>query len=153
MDELLAVVPPIFRLAAQKSNPPDHTFNLSLCHQCAAHPRFWSQREHFFCQILQLLHILHMLHILQIKHLLHIFVFCISYIQPVTLPPMCCTPKIFVIDVAFIVFVFAYFVQNFANAHFAYVDNPADLASIAHFRILHIQHSTCHFAHHQCAAQ
>ena len=90
--------------------------------------------------------------ILQIKHLLHIFVFCISYIQPVTLPPMCCTPKIFVIDVAFIVFVFAYFVQNFANAHFAYVDNPADLASIAHFRILHIQHSTCHFAHHQCAA-
>ena len=57
MDELLAVVPPIFWLAAQKSNPPDHTFNLSLCHQCAAHPRFWSQREHFICQILQLLHI------------------------------------------------------------------------------------------------
>ena len=34
MDELLAVVPPIFWLAAQKSNPPRHTFNLSLRNQC-----------------------------------------------------------------------------------------------------------------------
>ena len=92
MDELLAVVPPIFRLAAQKSNPPDHTFNLSLCHQCAAHPRFLSQMQHSLCSFLHILfkillmHILHMLIILQIQHLLHIFVFCISNIQLVTLP-------------------------------------------------------------------
>ena len=53
MDELLAVVPPIFWLAAQKSNPPRHTFNLSLRNQCIVAEK-WKKKatveiENYLC--------------------------------------------------------------------------------------------------------